>query len=64
MRSHFEAIQLIVALIATEQFDHASEVAHSKLGLTEEMKMMCETGHNEDFRKLGMDFHKSGDELG
>lgn len=64
MRSHVEAVQSIVGLIAKENFDQAAKVAHSKLGLTDEMKQMCDMFENADFRKLGMAFHKSGDELG
>lgn len=64
MRSHLEAIQEIIGLIAKEEFDDASEVAHSKLGLTDEMKTMCNMMGNEDFTKLGLSFHKSGDALG
>lgn len=64
MRSHVEAIQSIVGLIADGDFDNASKTAHAKLGLTEEMKQMCNMFGNEDFTKLGMEFHKSGDELG
>jgi hypothetical protein len=64
MRSHVEAIQSIVELIAEGDFDNASKIAHSKLGLTEEMKQMCNMFGNQDFTKLGMEFHKSGDELG
>lgn len=50
--------------MAKNDFDKASEVAHSKLGLSEEMKKMCDMFENEDFKKLGMALHKSGDELG
>lgn len=64
MRSHVEAVQTIVGLIAKGEFDQASLVAHSKLGLTDEMKKMCGMFGNEDFNKLGLAFHKSGDELG
>lgn len=64
MRSHVEAIQTIVGLIAEENFDTASEVAHSKLGLTEEMENMCNMFGNDDFKKLGLQFHKSADTLG
>jgi hypothetical protein len=64
MRSHVEAIQSIVGLIAEGDFDNASKIAHTKLGLTEEMKQMCNMFGNKDFTKLGMEFHKSGDELG
>lgn len=64
MRSHVEAVQSIVGLISIGDFDQASTVAHSKLGLTDEMKKMCGMFGNEQFEKLGLAFHKSGDELG
>ena len=64
MRSHVEAVRSIIVLIAKKEFNKASEIAHSQLGLTEEMKQMCDMFGNEDFKKLGMAFHKSGDELG
>ncbi|MBY0576870.1 MAG: cytochrome C [Gallionellaceae bacterium] len=64
MRAHLEAIHSIIGLIAKKEFSKASEVAYSKLGLTEEMKQMCDMFSNEDFKKLGMAFHKSGDVLG
>ena len=64
MRSHVEAIQTIIGLIGNGDFDRASEIAHSKLGLTEEMKRMCNMFNNEDFKNLGFQFHKSADTLG
>ena len=64
MRSHVEAVQSIVGLLAEGSFDKASYIAHSKLGLTEEMKKMCNMFENEAFRSLGLAFHKSGDALG
>lgn len=64
MRTHVEAVRDIVGFIAAEEFEKASQTAHTKLGLTEEMKMMCDSFGNEDFKKLGMAFHKSGDALG
>lgn len=64
MRSHVEAVQFIVGLVAKGDFDQAAQVAHSKLGLTDEMKKMCDMFENQDFKKLGLAFHKSGDELG
>ena len=64
MRSHLEAVQAITSLIAEEEFEKASEVAHSKLGLTEEMKKMCNMFNNKDFTALGLAFHESGDSLG
>ncbi|MDD2915409.1 MAG: cytochrome C [Gallionella sp.] len=64
MREHVEAIRSIVGLIAGNDFAKASEIAHLKLGLTEETRKMCEMFGNEKFRKLGLAFHKSGDDLG
>jgi len=64
MRSHLEAVQSIIGLLANGKFDEASGVAHNKLGLTPEMKKMCSMFDNDDFRKLGLAFHQSADELG
>jgi len=64
MRSHVAAIQTIVGLIGEGDFDAASTVAHTRLGLTEEMRRMCNSFENKDFTKLGMEFHKSADTLG
>jgi len=64
MRSHVEAVQSIVGLLAEGSFEKASHIAHSKLGLTEEMKKMCNMFENESFRNLGLAFHESGDALG
>ena len=65
MRSHVVAVQSIVGHLANNEFDQAAQVAHSELGLTEEMRKMCSTmSDNENFRKLGLAFHQSGDDLG
>lgn len=64
MRSHVKAIQTITGLVAAGDFDRASRVAHLKLGMTEEMRRMCNSFGNESFRKLGLAFHESGDVLG
>lgn len=64
MRGHVEAIKSIVGLMAEKKFAEASSVAHSQLGLTPEMQSMCDMFSNENFRKQGYAFHKSGDELG
>lgn len=65
MRSHLAAVQSIAGYLANDQFDAAAEVAHSKLGLTEQMKMMCEhMSDNQDFTKLALAFHRSADDLG
>lgn len=64
MRSHLEAVQTIINLMAEREFERASEMAHSKLGLTEEMQKMCNMFNNNDFKALGLAFHESGDILG
>lgn len=64
MRGHVEAIKSIVGLMAESKFEEASKIAHAKLGLTPEMKEMCDKFDNKDFRTLGLAFHKSGDDLG
>jgi len=63
MRGHVEAVRNIIGLIADKEFDKASEVAHSQLGLTEQMKKMCSMFNNADFRQLGFAFHNSADQL-
>ena len=64
MRAHMEALQEITGLLAENKFEQASRIARLQLGLTEEMKQMCNMLQNEEFRKLGLAFHNSGDELG
>jgi len=64
MRSHVEAIQSIIGMMAEDKFDQASTIAHNKLGLTPMMKKMCNMSDNDDFKKFGLAFHKSADELG
>ena len=64
MRAHLAATQEIIGLLAEGNFERASKVAHTKLGLTEESKQMCDMIENEDFKKLGFAFHNSADELG
>jgi len=64
MRSHLEAVQAITGLIAEKEFQKASELAYSRLGLTEQMEMMCNSFDNKDFTALGLAFHESGDALG
>ncbi len=63
MRAHVEAVQAIVGLMAEGKFEQASETAHSKLGLTPEMKNMCSMFGNEEFTSLGLEFHQSADAL-
>jgi len=64
MRSHVAAIQSIVGMLAEGDYGSAAQVAHSRLGLTDEMKKMCNRFDNAEFRQLGFAFHRSGDALG
>ena len=64
MRSHLEAVQIIVGLIAEKDYETAANIAHDKLGLTEEMQKMCNSIGTQEYKNLGLSFHKSGDELG
>ena len=64
MRNHVEAVQSIIGLLSEGAFDKASHIASSQLGLTEEMEKMCNNFENENFKNLGLAFHKSGDALG
>lgn len=64
MRSHVEAVQTIVGLIAEGRFEAASTIAHDKLGLNNEMNAMCDKINNDAFKEIGLSFHNSGDELG
>jgi len=64
MRSHVEAVHDIIAFLAEDKFDEAAAVAHNKLGLTPEMKKMCNMFDNADFTKIGLAFHEQADKLG
>ena len=63
MRTQFKATQAIIGLLAREKFEPAAKVAHARLGLTDEMKQIYDLSKNEDFKQLGMAFHKSASEL-
>jgi len=64
MRGHLQAVDDIIGYISEGNFDAASKTAHNKLGLTPEMKKMCNMFDNDDFRMMGLTFHQSADELG
>jgi cytochrome c556 len=64
MRAQMAATQAIISLLAEEKFDKASKISRAKLGLTDEMKQIYDLSKNEDFKKLGLAFHNSADELG
>ena len=63
MRSHVVAIQSIINYLSKDEFGKASEIASTKLGLTDEMKMMCTSFNNEEFERLGLEFHNNADKM-
>ena len=63
MRDHLESVQAIIALLAEDKYEIASRVAYKKLGSTTEMKMMCGSFGHKQFETLGLEFHKSADEM-
>lgn len=64
MRAQMLATQAIIGLLAEEKFEKASKISHTMLGLSDEMKQIYDLSKNEDFKKLGLAFHNSSDELG
>jgi len=64
MRSHVVAVQAVVQAVSQGKFEDASQIAHKKLGMTPEMKMMCSAFGNKQFEEIGFGFHNSGDKLG
>jgi len=63
MRNHVKAVQAIINYLAKDEYDKASVVASTKLGLTPEMKMMCSSFGNAKFEKLGLEFHNNADKM-
>ena len=63
MRNHVMAVQSIINYLSQDEYDKASEVAATKLGLTDEMKMMCSSFGNTEFEKLGVEFHNNADKM-
>ncbi|MDQ7019109.1 MAG: hypothetical protein Q9M33_08075 [Robiginitomaculum sp.] len=63
MRDHLEAVQSIIALLASDKYEEASKVAYSRLGSTTEMKLMCASFGDKNFEKLGLEFHSSADTM-
>lgn len=64
MREHLKAVNEIVAGLAANDFELVSQTAHKKLGLTDEMRNMCSMFGNQEFEKIGLEFHTKADELG
>jgi PBP1b-binding outer membrane lipoprotein LpoB len=63
MRSHVVAVQSIINYLSKDEFEKASEVAASKLGLTGEMEIMCSSFNNKEFERLGLEFHNNADRM-
>ncbi len=64
MREHLKAVNEIVGALVANDFELVSQTAHKKLGLTDEMRNMCSMFGNQDFEKIGLEFHTKADELG
>jgi cytochrome c556 len=64
MRAQLMATQAIIGLLAEENFEKATKIVQTKLGLSDEMKQIYERANNEDFKQLGLAFHNSADGLG
>lgn len=63
MRDHLGAVQNIITLLSSDQYEKASEIAYTRLGSTTEMKLMCASFGDKNFETLGLEFHKSADEM-
>ena len=63
MRSHLEAVQTIIQLLAEDNYDATSTLAYEKLGSTTEMKMMCASFGDKNSENLGLSFHESADKM-
>ncbi len=63
MRNHLKSVQSILEFLSEGKYEEASKVASANLGLTKEMQMMCSAFGNEEFEKLGLEFHKSADRM-
>lgn len=63
MRAHLAAIRTIIGSLSEEDFATASKIASEQLGSNEKMLRMCNSFENEDFKTMGLAFHKSADKL-
>ncbi|MBI3581293.1 MAG: cytochrome c [Nitrospinae bacterium] len=63
MREHLEAVTEITGLVSTGDYDKASRTAAEKIGLTPEMRRMCDMMGDKQFRAMGIAFHQSADRL-
>lgn len=63
MRNHLDAVRRILLAMSNDDFETASGIASKELGTSEKMMKMCKRMNNEDFTKIGLAFHESGDEL-
>ena len=63
MRDHLDAVQSLVALLASDKYKEASKLAYKRLGSTTKMKLMCASFGDKNFENLGIEFHKSADKM-
>jgi hypothetical protein len=59
MRAQLIAAQTIVGLLAEGQFERAAKISHARLGMSDEMRRIYDLSKNDDFKNLGLAFHKS-----
>lgn len=64
MRAQLQATQTIIGLLAEGRFEKASRISRVKFGLTDEMRQIYVLSSNEDFKDIGLAFHKSAADLG
>ena len=63
MRDHLGALQNIVALLSSDEYEEASTLAYERLGSTTKMKLMCASFGDKNFENLGLEFHNSADKM-
>ena len=63
MRAQLAATQAIIGLLAAERFEKATTTARSKLGMTDDLKLIYDKSKNEDLNKLVLATQASTDEL-
>lgn len=63
MRQHLVTIQKVLEMMSNDEYEKAAETIDIELGSTTEMKLMCASFGNETFEKIGIEMHKSADNL-
>ena len=63
MREQLAATRAIIGYLAQENFDRAASTARTKLGMTDDLKLVYDSTESADFRKLAMEATSSSTEL-